>query len=573
MTPALLRLLPVLLLLPSCSRVEESADAGGGNGQDKAPFWSAAAAENRYGFEEWYGDFPYPPAMPAVRKPGAWYDRSRAAALRKVADNLEGGCSQDAWRMAREFFDRCQDEAKDLLIETMDRGLTQQHHRTLALNAVKVMGRVKNDAFADALLRAVEFPDPSIREAAITSMIKGGNAEVVRKIQGYYLQLSLKERLHWMKASIAHLPDTELAPILKDLVTKTEHSHMRLPAIQECIKMPPARTVRLLADAYDDLPLALQVIVAPAFHAVGDPRGLGTLRKAIRGDDRKLQAVAVEGVGRGKIEPLLDEILELTNQERAATPEDVALRVAIINTIRKVPGQRVNDVLLIYTVDVNVLVRQAAYQALHLRGEDDALEELVKVARTGTGLQRTNAIADLVSCRYEKVVPILKEAHRTSNAADQMAYIRELARFGSPPAFAVMKEIFMAPERELPTQSLHTNVTFLGIQLSNMEESVDEILVLLESLPRTEYRRRAALVHALANAAGAYYGESWSKDVYRRLRQIMLDRKAVPQLRLLALQYLLKDLRLDDAMELKRALARESRPMRSYFSDYLSEYF
>ena len=109
--------------------------------------------------------------------------------------------------MAKEFFDRCQDEAQSLLIETMDRGLTQRHHRSLALNTIKVMGRVKNPAYADALLRAVEYPDASIREQAVISMIKGGNADVVRKVRGYYLQFTLKERLNWMKACLAHLPD------------------------------------------------------------------------------------------------------------------------------------------------------------------------------------------------------------------------------------------------------------------------------------------------------------------------------------------------------------------------------
>ena len=96
---------------------------------------------------------------------------------------------------------------------------------------------------------------------------------------------------------------------------------------------------------------------------------------------------------------------------------------------------------------------------------------------------------------------------------------------------------------------------------------------MLDSLPRKEYRRRAALLTALANIAGARSDEAWTKDVYAALRGILLDPKDVPQLRLLALDYLRKDLRIDDAMKLKRTLRKESRAMRRYLSDYLFEYF
>jgi len=562
-------LLLALVFPSACTRVEGDA----GNGATRPPFWSAQAATNRYGFEEWYGDFPYPPPVPAVRKPGAWYSKSRMAALRQVAANLEGTCSPAAWHMAKEFFDRCQDEAQAVLIENMDRGLTQKLHGTLALNTVKVMGRVKNPTYADALLRAVEHPDASIREQGVASLVKGGNADVVRKVGGYYLQLTLKERLNWMKACLAHLPDQELVPILRDLMSKQEHSYMRLPALEECLKMSPARAVKLLSPAYDDLPEQLRMMAAPAFHAVGDPRGLGTLRMAMRGSNRALQAVAVDGARSGKIEPLVDEILQLTNQDLTNSNDDVVLLVAIMNTLQKVPGDRVRDVLLMYTAAVAAPVRQAAYQALYQRGETRELDELLKLARAGTGTQRANAIADLVSCRYEKVLPVMMEFYKKAAATEQMWYIRELARYGSKPAFAPMKKIFMEPERKLPTRSDYTTVTFLGIQFSNMHESIDEIIGLLESLPRQDYRRRAALVHAVANVAGARSDDPWTKDVYAALRRIVFNPKEVPQLRLLALDYLRKDLRLEDAMNLKRALRKESPQMRSYFSDYLLEYF
>ena len=60
------------------------------------------------------------------------------------------------------------------------------------------------------------------------------------------------------------------------------------------------------------------------------------------------------------------------------------------------------------------------------------------------------------------------------------------------------------------------------------------------------------------------------------MRRIVFDRDEIPQLRLQALEYLRKDLLLDDAMKLKRALRKEdkkSKAMRRCLSDYLFEYF
>ncbi|MHC4921419.1 MAG: hypothetical protein ACYTKC_17760 [Planctomycetota bacterium] len=577
-------LLLALLLPLACGGTDGD---GGGVGLDQGPqgraqskpevrppYWSEQAARDRYGFDEWYGDFAYPPPVPAVRKPGAWYNRSRTEALRKVAANLEGACSQNAWRMAKEFFDRCQEETADLLIETMDRGLTERNRNDLALNTVKVMGRIKNPVFADALWRAFQYPDATIRQEAVRSLIRGGNATVVRKVTGYFEQLSMRARLDWMKACVAQLPDAELAAIMKDLLTRAEYGYMQGPAVQQCLKMPPARAVKMFGPVYDDLTGNVQLSAAGMFHAVSDPRGLGTLRKAMRAKNRGLQTVAVLAAARGKVEPLLDDILELTSQDLTTSKADVALLVAILTTIQRVPGERVNDVLLMFTTTAHHQVRQTAYQVLKRRGETMALDELLEVARTGTGIQQSNAIADLISCQHEQVVPLLVEHYKKAGPKEQIRRIRDIAMSGTKAAFEPMKAILMEPEHTLPSKSGYTNVTFLGIHFSNLHRSTAAVIGLLKSLPRQDYRRRAALVHALANVAGARSDEPWTKDVYAALRHIIFDRKEIPQMRLLALDYLRKDLRVEDAMNLKRGLRKkESRAMRSYLSDYLFEYF
>ena len=69
----LLALVAVPVLLVVCNRGDTGGNGSGGGDPQGAPqsrpqFWSAEAQKDRYGFEEWYGDFPYPPPVPEVWK-------------------------------------------------------------------------------------------------------------------------------------------------------------------------------------------------------------------------------------------------------------------------------------------------------------------------------------------------------------------------------------------------------------------------------------------------------------------------------------------------------------------------
>ena len=218
-------------------------------------------------------------------------------------------------------------------------------------------------------------------------------------------------------------------------------------------------------------------------------------------------------------------------------------------------------------------VRQSAYFGLKQRGETKPLAELLEVARTGSGNVKAHAIADLVGCQYEKVVVLLVELYGKADGTAKVRRIRDIAMSKTKAAFGALKKIFMEPEHRLPTRLGYTNVTFLGIHFSNLEGSMEAVVGLLELLPRKDYRRRAALLNALANAAGARDEAPWTRAAYEALRRVAFNRKEIPQMRLLALDYLRKDIRLEDAMNIKRGLRKESRPMQRYLSDHLLEFF
>jgi hypothetical protein len=183
-------------------------------------------------------------------------------------------------------------------------------------------------------------------------------------------------------------------------------------------------------------------------------------------------------------------------------------------------------------------------------------------------------VVDLVGAQYVPAVPVLLERSEQASREEEAYFIRRIAAINKQESLAALKAIMLRPEYRYDSwRGRHTNVTFLGIQLSNLSGAGDGILEFLRALPRTDYRRRATLIHALANMAGAHSGEPLAQSIYAALREVVFDAEDEPQVRILALDYLRKDIRLADAMQLKSRLGQEKPGLRKYFSDYLTEFF
>jgi len=221
------------------------------------------------------------------------------------------------------------------------------------------------------------------------------------------------------------------------------------------------------------------------------------------------------------------------------------------------------------------LVRQAALQALVHRGVNSEFEGLMETLRTSPRNNKfRDAVADVVAAKYGEAVPVLLQRSKQGKVKEQLFYIRMIGSIGTQESFAAFKEIFLRPEyRFTGWRENHSNVTFLGVHFSNLGWASDEIISLLGELPRADYRRRAALVHALANVAGIDPVQESSQRIYDVFREIVFDVKEVPQMRILALDYLRRDVCTADAMKLKARLPKAPKGLRGYFSDYLLEFF
>ncbi|MCA8955630.1 MAG: hypothetical protein KDC87_06125 [Planctomycetes bacterium] len=546
--------------------VQAAGTTGGPQGRTVLP---SVATELAYPVGGWHTDFPYSLHVPPHRL-GAWYDRTPQEALDKVVANASGACTTDAWRMSKEFFDHHWEDAERLLIEKLDETQRRPMSYDHAENLLGIMGRCSTPRFAAVITRAVSHEHPGIRRAAFRALRNAGDEKSVLAAGKLFPQLSFVERIDWLKAAMVHLGDQKLFELLRELLTKHEFADLRPHAFELALKMPPARAVKMFEPIWLGFAPDLQLHVAGIFHAAGDARGTVRLRHALRPPiaNEKKKMVAVQGAMRGNTAELIDELLVLSNED------NLKINRLIVEAIRKVPGQRVTDTLTAFAAAAqNPELRQRALFALASRGETADLDPLVeKVRRQASGGMLKVAITDLVSARYGKAVPALLERSKNAPKEEEVYYIRMIASIGTAESFTALREVFLRPEYVLAGKDRYSNVTFLGIQFSNLKEQATEMVGLLRELPAADYRRRSAMMHALANLAGAYRDEPLAPPVYGALREILFDPAQVPQVRMLALDYLRKDLRLSDAIKLKGRLPQEEKGLRQYFSDYLTEF-
>ncbi len=524
-----------------------------------------------YEFERWRDDFPYTLHVPP-RRIGLWYDRTAQQALEKVVHNLSGLCTQTAWFMSKEFFGRHLEETGDLLIEKLDETQRKPHGYDHAENILGVIGLLKSSAFADVLVRTAAHEHPGIRRAAFRALVNAGDEAAVLEIGKGYDRMSRVETVDWIKAMARHLSDQELFPRFREMMTEQRYADVFEFVFDEATKLDPKRAARLFDPMWLDMVEDLRLHVAGIMHAAGDERGTVRLRHALELPIKipKRKMVAVQGAAKGDASPMLNELLALTNEDI----EDLNLR--ILHAVRKIPGQLVDDTILTMTDESKPYeIRQYALLTLAERGKTAELDALVDtIRREPEGNKYRNAIADLVGARYGKAVPVLLDRMKKGARTGEIFYLKMIARINRKESFAALREVFLRPEYVYPWRTRYSNVTFLGVQFANLSSCAPEMLQLLKELPKDDYRRRAAMMHTLANLAGSRSEDSaFSDPIYAALRERVFDVGEFPQVRILALDYLRKDLRIGDAMELRARLQREKTAMRQYLSDYLFEFF
>lgn len=522
------------------------------------------AAPNPLGFAVWHADFPGAPAAPDLspRRPGLWYDRTRRQALETVVQNLSGGCTKDAWWLARQFFTHLDPADADALIVALDRALQVPAAADHAENIVAAIGAARIPQAAEALLRALEHPRQAIRTKVMGSLIGSGTADAVRQARSMFPAVDGRGIDGWIKAAVAHLPPEEVAAHFAQILQEPRLRLVRENVVAAALRLPAAHALAAFESFIGEEPPDLIAPIAVLRHINGDGAGTSLVADLLRRPEPQSRIAVVEALRLGGAEELLDGVLRLT------TDPDPTVRLAVVQLLAGIESEHVGLALESMATDEALDVRRAVLAELARRGGSPVLDELVDTIRSGTGSRLLLAMEDLIAARYGGAVPALAERMRAAPGPEKLDYLRAIALTTAPEAVVPLRELFLAD-----TTFAEENREQIAYYFANVRGAEGKILELFHDLPKDDYRRRALLLGTLANVASEREDPAFSPRVYELMRSILADREEIPQMRLSALDYLRRKLRLDDVMAIKRMAPDESEPMRKALTDFLFEFF
>lgn len=535
-----------------------------GNGEIQGPV-ATRSPRDIYGFEIWVDGLPDAPGSPHIspRRAGMVYDRTRSQAIESVAHNLQGNCSRDAWLFAKDFFSRVHEpEDLDILIRTLDEALQTPHMSDLAENCLEALGRSQQAYVAPALLRGLEHAKMSVRNKAMQALVQAGDAASVREAWRYFSVVDGKGMEGWLQAAVRHLPGEELGRTLRGLLADPRMEPIHPMVVEHAIRVDPEVAVEAFSDFVGREPPGLRGLLAVLRHRSGDAGGSAMLLDMLRDEAPQVRRQAIGALATGGAGDFLDELLAAT------TDPDPDVRLAVIAALSTIEGESVDLALDGLTLDEFVDVRRAALGVLVQRGFSAPLEDLVETVRRSTGTRLQAAMEDLVGSRYPGAVPVLAERMRGMHGEDRERMLRAIGLTTTAEAFVVLRDEFV---RDEPGAEEHLEI--IALTMANCRGAEFAMLELLDELPADDYVRRARLMKTLGNVAADRADPEIKAAIYGRLREVVADQQASPQMRLLALEYVRRGLGPEHVSWLKTVSRAGGRPMRDALSDQLFEFF
>lgn len=547
-----------LALLTACERKQEVA----------APVQSRPGPVGQgpatpLGLAPWHADFPVEVHV-SPHTQGYWYARTPRQALEQVVANLSGACSREAWLMARDFFKRAPPDAAPLLAEAAARAMHAPERGEVLENTLDAIGAFGDPALARTLLRALEHSRDGMRHKAMRAMIGAGTEETLLEAKKLLPGLDLRTHADWIRALRSRL-GAKAVTEYRQVLARPELKPLHKEVLTETARLPESAALELLKPLFAQAQGEDRALLGAMLHQKGDQTGTAYLRDLLRSDKPHLRQLAASAAAGGDLQWLLADLLKLS------ADDDARVRLAVAQAITTLPGENITKTLEVLALDVDTPTRQAALFALRQRGERRLLDEMVQKIRTATGTELRSTLDDLCAAQDGKAVPAMQYRYERSNGAEARHMLRCMAFTRSKEALPALRAIFLGAERAFDERM--TTVTYTPIVLANVTEGQDFVREMFQTLPRSDYRRRALLLHTLANMVPIGQEQERGGKVYALFRQLLADRAEEPQIRLLALQYLRKDLRLDDAIRVAGQLEAEAEPMRKALNDFLFEFF
>ena len=535
----------------------------------------AASLADPTSFDVWHEDFPQE-VYQSPSNSGGWYERSRSQAMRLLVEKLRGNCTRRGWLMAKEYFDRAPQEILPIMIEAMDSAMQAPELADIVENTVEAMGRLgrfRSEEIAQALVRALQHQRQAVREKAVRSLVTAGSASSVRQAQVLVESMSGRGQGDWVRSVRTNLPEAEAIDIYSAMLSQSFGPQRRFRQITsvvlaETLKMSHAAGAQIVGPLWEVVPGESRFDAALILHVAGDRRGTRFFAEIIKHGDERGKALAVGAVMQGDASTMTDEILKLSIDEAASVRQAAAAAIAELS------GENATHVLQTLAMDPATEVRQLALSSLVKRGDRPLLDRLIEIVKTGTGSKHRQAVGDLASASDKAALAAFYGRYKKSPADESRIYIQALGRSRLPEAMGPLREIFMGPERKIDDRGTLTTISYPGLLLPNLDGVGPAVLELFEELESGDYRRRGTLLHTLVNLVAVSDDVEFRRRTYDLFRRITLDLEEIPQMRLLAVDYLRRDVSLADMMAFQRQQRKEtSEAMRKALAAYLFEYF
>lgn len=530
----------------------------------------------QYRFSTWHADYPVALDLPTPSLAPV-YQRSRRQALERVAANLQGNTRREVWLLATDFFARAPEDAVEVLVGVMDRAFGQPMLVDVVRNAVDAMGRMERQEFDDALRRALEHPDASVRQAALCALGSSGKPETVRATASQFMSgMDGRSRIAWLRAARLRLPE-ECPKLFAQIMRAETPIAIRDLVLKEILLLPPAQGAVALEAIWEHAIGDFRVICAGVLHGAGRPSGTIHLDQCLRGEDAMLAAEAVKQLRGRDLGQLRDAVLRLSTHPR---PE---VRLAVAQTLAGVEGDDVTATFEVLSgTEELVETKSIALRELTLRGRPDAVTAVIEQAAAATGSRLQLLLRMLGASGDPRMVELFVKRFRESPPDEGRQFLVALALCRAPGSARALFDVYNGEVRAVSAKDSLGNQldtrSYVPVILPNLRGQEQELLAMWKELDRKDYHRRALYLQALSGIGVERSSPSLAKQVADLLRSVLFDVEEIPQIRIQALNALTRPwLDLDDVRRLTRLQEAPNReggdPIGPLVKDFLFEYF
>jgi hypothetical protein len=171
---------------------------------------------------------------------------------------------------------------------------------------------------------------------------------------------------------------------------------------------------------------------------------------------------------------------------------------------------------------------------------------------------------------------VLLDRLRQAPAGEGRAFVQSLSQNQSEAAAKALFELYCGEEIVVGkgASGALTTRNYLPTLFLNLRGSERVVLDGFLALPREQWQLRAGLLPTLSGIAADRSDPALQAAFVAPLRTILFDRTELPQLRVLALNQLVRRwLTIEDVLQLKNAYRDEAPGMRSLLADFLNDFF